>query len=361
MALGDGIRRDVAKISPDERRRLLDAFVGLTHKLFPGERDDEPLAGGVSFWFKQDEIHQATHVHGGPSFLPWHRELCNRLEAMLRLVDPAVSLHYWDWTTDPQPSLDGTGGRANLFTSSFMGSANGPARLAGFDNDGKLTGSRNETRNAADPPQEIARNIRLGAPAPANGVPNFKSDAAMVTSGDMLPPNRQYQAFRRALEDMHNDIHRNYIRGTIGPGHSSFEDPFVFLLHSNVDRLFAMWQLAPGHTERLTPDVYGDEGDSTGRDGIMTLMEPWAGNAMNDRAVLRVRPWAPPEDEHVLEKNRKNCKHWSIVQPPLYDSSVYSFISLRSFLIGKGLDPASGISAPMEEANLTSVLAFVAS
>src|SRR5262249_40340199 len=45
-------------------------------------------------------------------FLPWHRELCNRFEALLRKVDPQLSLHYWDWTTDPR----------GLFTAQFMGS-----------------------------------------------------------------------------------------------------------------------------------------------------------------------------------------------------------------------------------------------
>ena len=75
---------------------------------YSGERDD-PIVGGVSYWFKQDEIHQATHVHGGPAFLPWHRELCNRFEQLLRKYDDRLRLHYWDWTTDPLKSPDGKG------------------------------------------------------------------------------------------------------------------------------------------------------------------------------------------------------------------------------------------------------------
>ena len=27
-------------------------------------------------------IHQATHVHGGPGFIPWHREIVNRLDEL---------------------------------------------------------------------------------------------------------------------------------------------------------------------------------------------------------------------------------------------------------------------------------------
>ena len=70
MALADGIRRNVATISQEERDLLRDAIAELNQdpQRYPGGRDDIPLAGGVTFWFKQDEIHQATHVHGGPAF-----------------------------------------------------------------------------------------------------------------------------------------------------------------------------------------------------------------------------------------------------------------------------------------------------
>ncbi len=124
MTLGDGIRRNVATISQEERERLRDAFLQLdTTKFYPD---------GVSYWDKQEEIHKNAHlagqdVHFGPAFLPWHRELCNRFEALLRDVDPELSLHYWDWTTDPRATPDGSGRIINLFTPEFMGSPSGDA------------------------------------------------------------------------------------------------------------------------------------------------------------------------------------------------------------------------------------------
>jgi hypothetical protein len=100
-----------------------------------------------------------------------------------------------------------------------------------------------------------------------------------------------------------------YIGGTLGQAHSSFEDPFVFLMHANVDRLFAMWQTAPGKAWRLDPQqVYGIEGNSTGNTGILTSMEPWAGGT-------GTRPWAPPENQILA----KNCKDPSVVAPPCHD------------------------------------------
>ena len=70
MVLGDGIRRNIASVDPSERAMLRDAFKQLNdnnHK-FPGDRNDSPAAGGVTWWFKQDEIHQATHVHRALNF-----------------------------------------------------------------------------------------------------------------------------------------------------------------------------------------------------------------------------------------------------------------------------------------------------
>ena len=129
MALGDGIRRNIASVDPTERAMLRDALIELNQRRFPGTRTDSP-PGGVTWWFKQDEIHQATHVHGGPEFLPWHREIVNRIEAMLRQINPQLSLHYWDWTQDPRsiPNANlggGMTGNLDLFTAAFMGEKNG--------------------------------------------------------------------------------------------------------------------------------------------------------------------------------------------------------------------------------------------
>lgn len=65
-------------------------------------------------------------MHGGPEFIPWHREMVNRLEEMLRQINPQLSLHYWDWTQDPRsiPNANmggGITGNLNLFTPDFMG------------------------------------------------------------------------------------------------------------------------------------------------------------------------------------------------------------------------------------------------
>src|SRR5438094_3000930 len=125
MALGDGIRRNIAHVDPVERDLLRDAILEMHRRFYPGQREDKP-PGGVSWWFKQDEIHQATHNHGNTAFIPWHRELVNRFEASLRQINPQLSMHYWDWTEDPRgiPNANlgnGKFGTLSLFTPDFMG------------------------------------------------------------------------------------------------------------------------------------------------------------------------------------------------------------------------------------------------
>jgi Common central domain of tyrosinase/von Willebrand factor type A domain len=326
MALGDGIRRNIATVSDEERNRFRDAIITLNSRFFPGNREDFP-AGHVSYWFKQDEIHQATHVHGSPAFMPWHREICNRLEALLREVDPDLSLHYWDWNTDPAP----------LFNASFMGNANGdagePWLSAGFYNPGIVGDNYRDDSthglnlappsyplhaNPADPPKNLTRNKRAGAPPVGQNVgSNFwPMDNAIINAAT-------FEAFNDLIQGCENGSSNNcahgmahgYIGGTIGNPHTSFRDPFVFLLHSNVDRLWAMWQTQPGHTERLDPNqVYGINGSHP---TINAPLQPWAGED-NWMATggWPVRPWYTPENQQSL----KTSKHPSVVHPPCYDT-----------------------------------------
>jgi Common central domain of tyrosinase len=178
MAFGDGIRRNIASVDPSERALLRDALIQLNHRFFLGSRTDS-VPGGVSWWFKQDEIHQATHVHGGPEFLPWHREIVNRMEDLLRQINPQLSLHYWDWTQDPRaiPNANlggGTTGPLNLFTSDFMGyggsapaSIGEPWESGGFYDSG-ASPDRDSSGNPADPPLAVNRSV-VGVPATVQG------------------------------------------------------------------------------------------------------------------------------------------------------------------------------------------------
>src|SRR5262249_39817476 len=159
--------------------------------------------------------------------------------------------------------------------------------------------------NPFDPPKNFTRQV-------VGGVPNLGvSDNQIRAAGD-------FPGMHSLMTAAHDGAH-GYIGGTLSDAHTSFRDPFVFLLHSNLDRIFAEWQLQPGHPERLNPDtVYGGDSSTTGSGdtlsganwGILSPMEPWAGPGAQTAAtgivanVGETRPWAAPEQEQRRPLNQ---------------------------------------------------------
>ncbi|MGI0072937.1 MAG: tyrosinase family protein [Nitrosotalea sp.] len=389
MTLGDGIRRNIATVSKEERDLFIDAIKQLNQIYYSptGSRTDFP-AGHVSYWFKQDEIHQSSHVHGCPAFLPWHRELCNRFEALLRMIHPELSLHYWDWNFAPSNMRDADGNVVNLFDSNFMGNADRtvkegsvrePLLSAGFyllnpsdpdpangqfrDNQSPVILNKPNPNdpttwsypttitiggntvlihyNPADPPKTLTRNKQPGAPPIGVAGSRWPKDSDLINAAtwenfrDLMYGDEQGTSATGA----HGAAH-SYIGGNLSNAHLSFRDPFVFLLHANIDRLWAMWQRQPGKSDRLDPDkVYNTESNTTGSGdvdsgdpfwGILSPLEPWAGfNAQTlatgiVTSLMPIRPWYPPENEQTLPGNYKTSKDISIVIPPSYDTAPHS-------------------------------------
>jgi hypothetical protein len=295
MALGDGVRRDIAMVSEAERNRFIDAIVKLdTTKFYPD---------GVSYWDKQEDIHKNAHfsgvdVHVGPAFIPWHRVIVNRLEQLLREVDPALSLHYWDWTTDPRAS---SAGRAALFTPQFMGNDHGDAGhlLNNFES--------SEDAELGNGHTKIWREVGDTA-AKGDGTPDLASDATILGTGGAAA---NFQNFGAALKNAHDFTAHSYIGGTLSDAHYSFHDPFVFLLHSNLDRLWARWQTESGHPERFaSATAYAGLSPADMTTLATEHVEPWAGGTGLD-------PWASdPTQRAVIPYT-----DISIVTPPCYDTN----------------------------------------
>lgn len=264
---------------------------------------------GITYWAKVNEIHYWSHrtgvdIHHGPGFLPWHRELLNRLEKQLQQADKLlgndgkIMLHYWDWTTDPR------GPPKNLFIPDFMGSPYPPVVGQPFaDFESTQPGHQFIWRNVNNP--DPVGNPE--APGPHDpGAPGVSSD-------DELVAHDTYFDFRTHLEQDAHDPAHVYLGGGMGIEHYAFADCFILIMHSNVDRLWAKWQTTPGKDWRLSPNtVYGIEGNNA---PLTSNIQPWAGDF--PATDLRLRPWAPPENWSEI----KTYKDKSIVIPPLYDTN----------------------------------------
>jgi len=135
--------------------------------------------------------------HDGRNFLTWHREYLAKLEARLRLMNPLVTIPYWNWVED----------RAI------------PAALS-------------------DPADLVDWGITRGT-----FNPGLLPDAAWMSAvmGSGVSP-ADFRAFSSALESPHGRVH-NVIGGTMSSSRSP-ADPIFWLHHSFIDKLWADWQAA---------------------------------------------------------------------------------------------------------------------
>lgn len=297
-------RKNAALASQAERDALVSAI--LAARAAP-----HLLPGGASSWHIQGTIHNVMSAltgvqtsHGNPGFLPWHREMVDRLERLLQKVNPTVKLLYWDWTQDPA-NYSTPSGPFNFFSTSFMG-AHG--------------------RGSATP-------VSIGAPfMPDTGGPAVtrRGNTALALPTSYAGPagplsNTIYDNFRLAFEQTphHNRAHL-YLGGNfLNPagipdpslnGNISFlptaaQDPFFFLLHTNVDRIWAQWQRSNGAFARYVPSTAYDASSVNGT--INSNMYPWDGGA-------NLAPWNPA----FGYSRSKTSKSPSVVTPSAYDTAV---------------------------------------
>jgi hypothetical protein len=301
LVFGDGIRRNVATISKEERIIFRDAIINLdSEKFYPDN---------VSYWDKLDQIHQVNHIHAGPDFLPFHRNLLAKFEDLLREINPKLSLHYYDYMTDALKSPDGKGEFVNLFTSGeegFMGNSSGEIGfpLDKLSNKGKPDGSREQTGLFKDPPMVITRDIG------SKPIVNYPEEQLMIVA-DSRPEDRHYAIFSPDLAAITNQA-CEYIGGTIGGvEHKTFQDPCSLVIYSNTDRLWASWQQQKKYKEfRLNLEkIYGRLSNDS---KIKENFEPFAGGSTDPSK--KIPPWGIQWDIEL-----KNCKSPDIVNPPIYD------------------------------------------
>lgn len=248
------IRKDANDLSEKARNDFLEALA------FLNGIGEFPAAGAGRGIYVTDFV--GMHVdgaydigHGDSHFLPWHRLYLLDLERLLQKVNPAVTLPYWRFDKTAE----------QLFTEDFMGATeqipnNTPFtqgwsdKLARFSSANPISGWKigevNGIRRAAyfDTINERA----FGLPAEATPDPDdtaFKliNEIATLTLGGADSPAMGTR--RRGTQDGFSEM-----EGTPhGAAHTSFNgpinavpvaprDPLFFLLHCNVDRIWALWQ-----------------------------------------------------------------------------------------------------------------------
>ena len=194
--------------------------------------------------------------HQGPQFLPWHRSYLLDLERGLQAIDPSVSVHYWRFDL-PAP---------RIFTRIFMGETKRSQSVADFvtlDPGNPLVGW------VTDAVPGIFRSAVFNTQTEAApGRPGF----ALLNQAQTLALGPNYPQFRGMEGSPHGAAHVSF-NGWLSSIPTAPKDPLFFMLHSNVDRLWGMWQWINHRVNADDANVYTGQN----RDGrrVNDTMWPW--------------------------------------------------------------------------------------
>ncbi|MEO8071383.1 MAG: tyrosinase family protein, partial [Acidobacteriota bacterium] len=227
------VRKNGNTLKTRERDRFLMALAKL---------DSSVLTPTPSAYQALRNMHVAAangEEHSGPQFLPWHRTYLLDLERQLQAIDPSVAMHYWRFD-QPAP---------NIFSRLFMGETRRSPTSASFvalDPANPLVGW------VTDSVPGILRSATFNTlTEAAPGVPGF----ALLNQAATLALGATYPGFSTLEGSPHGAAHVSF-NGWISSIPTAPKDPLFFMLHSNVDRLWALWQWINRRTNADLPATY---------------------------------------------------------------------------------------------------------
>jgi tyrosinase len=241
------IRKDANDLTAEERNRFLSALAIL----------NDSGMGRFSDFRNMHTQAASPEAHGNAGFLPWHRVYILDLERELQRIDPSVALPYWRFD-EPAP---------NLFTSAFIGVPNEAGRVQ-FD--------------PGNPLEYWWTDLAPGI----NRRPRFDtntSPASVISEAITLLLGGSGHLYANFLDmeiDPHGSAHTSF-RLSISSISTAAKDPLFFLLHANVDRLWAKWQWLRRRFDAADPATYpflgsaSDPGATRVGHNLKDTMWPW--------------------------------------------------------------------------------------
>ena len=244
------VRKNANNLTVRERDRFLTAYATLNSS-----------AAAYQVFLESHNGDADPEIHRRSSFLPWHRAFMISIERHLQAIDPSVTVPYWHFD---QPS-------PNLFSPDFMGGTPNAAGRVSF--------------NATNPLRNWSI---LGVPGVIR-MPSFNTatSGAQWDGGAGLNPvlnetstltlGTNWSSFFDMEDDPHDTAHSSFSTGPITSPETATRDPLFFLLHSNIDRLWAKWQLANNRYDTSAAS-YSTVSPTIG-DNLADTMWPWNGVA----------------------------------------------------------------------------------
>jgi hypothetical protein len=288
------VRKDVETLTEEEKNRFIRAFSLLNQK------------DGYAFYKQFTDMHIANtdnEIHFYENFLPWHRLYLLNLERDLQEIDASVSLHYWRWDF-PAP---------NLFSENFAGKIDivttGNAAVPTFSlsnplRNWKPPGSAQLLRSAFN--WDLTLNggwdVLINRNAPESYAINMGKGIYLNLFWDQNRPRGSRPGY--IFSAPHGGGHMSF-RGQISDIPTAPQDPVFFMLHSNVDRLWALWQNHWDRYDSKDANSYSPQGLSPNRDlGFGAYSQetqwPWNGDTQAPRP-----PQAPYGKYPTVKKGYK--------------------------------------------------------
>jgi hypothetical protein len=277
-----GCRKNLTSLTPNERQAFVFAILQL-----------------AAHWEydKYVDMHRGAllHGHSGPAFFPWHREYLRRFELELQAIDPSVNVPYWDWTV---ANLNPAGTESLIWRDDFMGGPGDPA-----NNFAVTTGPF------------AAWNLRRNA----FSIFQFPGGGGLIAN---RMEQRGYSQFR-LVEGPHGSAHV-WVGGTVAGIATAPRDPVFWLIHSNVDRLWAEWTV----NHRSQADWVQYEPTSGGPQGhnLNDTMWPWNGTT----TPFGMLPWTTVP-ENVRPADRLEHRALNTLYDPI-DPECRPFVAPRRVL-----------------------------
>lgn len=215
------VRKNAVKLTAAERDRFLEALGTLNHS-----------GQGPFQSFRETHVLEAVEeAHGYAGFPPWHRAYLLDLERELQAIDPSVALPYWRFDE----------AAAALFAPDFLGMPPPDPEdgdLIQFPSGHPL---ENWQTDATQDPIERRPRYNVAGPPPTQVATPVGLRDWVITQQQVLALGDQYAAFRSFEGAPHGPAHSSF-RGPVADISEAAKDPLFFLLHCNVDRLWALWQ-----------------------------------------------------------------------------------------------------------------------
>ena len=258
------VRKNANNLSDGERDRFLSALVTLNQR------------GDFVDFQNMHTSDTSREIHGRSCFLPWHRIYLLDLERKLQDIDPSVTLPFWRFD-EMAPGL---------FTEDFIGVPDASG-LVQFSNTNPLINWRVTVFGVGSGRIRRAYAPKIDGTAfdPATESAQIQNDQTATlnlgTTGAGTAVRTNFENFERMEGDPHGSAHSSFVGHLADIGRAP-ADPLFFMLHGNVDRLWALWQWTRDRFDPALTETYYKQGAGPVNPDQARLHADRIGNFIND-------------------------------------------------------------------------------